>query len=244
MNIINDVNNILFNNKNIKKHTNIYNILYFALNHINEPDQFENTNKVISTKCQDFTKRFSKPEFFENENPLWYIFIMKNGIDEYNLLKKKHTIESKFRYSLVDMVKENKKLLRANKVKVDDVVNDLGNLGNITIESVKAIAICMRLNLCIKKNKVCQVCRNNDDDAFYVIESTQMKIDTVTSKYIEDNYYEVANIDKPFKSVSSYKVADLKDICDKLEVLTLEDKNGTKKLKKNDYYMRIMEHIS
>ena len=243
MSIINRIQSHTFTNKNIQKHSDLFNLLYHSYQNVNINRTMNNkTNKHTTTP--HINVKNNKQVYVENDNSIWFIFIMKNGIQEYNLLKKKHTIESKFRYSLIDVIQDNKKLLKANKVRVDDVVNDIGNLGNITLTTLKAIAICMKMNLCIKKNKVCQICKNNDSNDYYIIEGSKMKIDEVSHEYIKNNYYEVVNIDKPFKSISSYKLADLKEICDKLELLTLEDKNEGKKLKKTDYYMKIMEHVS
>ena len=167
---------------------------------------------------------------------------MINGIEEYELITKKNSIETKLRYNLIDKIKETdvSTLLKANKFKPQEIINDLGNMGNIEMTTFKALCIILEKNYCLKHKKLCEIRKNADNNLFYVIDGNTMYINQDTNKNIEETMYIVKSLDKPFKSISAYKVADLKEICMKLGLLNLEDEN--KKIKKADYYMKLKEY--
>jgi len=61
------------------------------------------------------------------------------------------------------------------------------------------------------------------------------------TKY-KNEFYKIDNIDKPIKSISSYKVQELIDFCNKLSIQTVN--NETKKQKnKNDLYESLIQYF-
>lgn len=229
MEIIKNINQCSFTNKFIEEKERFFNLIH-------------NTNIQYKKKKNNPIIKTTKQNYIENNNMIWFIFIMLHGIDEYNLLEKKTHIETKMRYNLIDKIKEddNKLLLKANKIKVDEVINDLGNMNNIEMNTFKALCIILQKNYCIRKKKICEMNKYSDSAFFYIIEDNKMYIKEEAGKDIEDTMYIVKSIDKPFKSVSSYKVSELKEMCEKLDVLSLEDKNN--KLRKADYYAKLREY--
>ena len=113
MEIIKNLNDVSFTNKFIEEKERFYNLIHTN----NNRRKTKNTNIKLSKE---------EKEYIENNNRLWFIFIMLHGIDEYNLLEKKTQLETKMRYNLIDKIKEddNTLLLKANKIKVDEVIND------------------------------------------------------------------------------------------------------------------------
>ena len=229
MEIIKNINQCSFTNKFINEKERFYNLIH-------------NTNIQIKKKNNKSITKSTIQTHIENNNMIWFIFIMLHGIDEYNLLEKKTQLETKMRYNLIDKIKEddNSLLLKANKIKIDEVINDLGNMSNIEMNTFKALCIILQKNYCIRKKKICEMNKYSDSTFFYIIEDNKLYIKEEAGKDIENTMYIVKSIDKPFKSVSSYKVAELKEICEKLDVLSLEDEN--KKLRKADYYAKLREY--
>ena len=232
MEIIKNMNNISFTNQFIRDKESFYRLLH---NDVKNIKKAKNNNKAKNNKE-------SKIEYIESSNLLWFIFIMMHGFDEYSLIEKKIQLETKLRYNLIDTIKEkdNALLLKANKIKANEVINDLGNFKNIEMDTFKALCIILQKNYCIRNKKICEVNKYSDSTLFYIIEDNKMFFKQENGKDIEDTMYIVKSIKKPFKSVSSYKVAELKDICEKLDLLNLEDEN--KKLKKADYYAKLKEY--
>ena len=231
MEVIKNLEEISFTNKFIENKEKLYNLIH--MNGANKKVKKQKNNIIIKKQIQ---------EYIENPNKLWFIFVMINGIEEYELTNKNMNIETKLRYNLIDKIKESdaSTLLKANKFKPQEIVNDLGNMGNIELNTFKALCIILEKNYCLKHKKLCEIRKNSDSNLFYVIDGNTMYINQDTNENIEKTMYIVKTLDKPFKSISSYKVADLKEICGKLGLLDLEDEN--KKIKKADYYMKLKEY--
>ena len=231
MEVIKNLEEISFTNKFIQNREKIYNLIH---NNSIKKKVKKQTNNIINKK--------ETPKYIENTNKLWFIYVMINGIEEYELTNKNMNFETKLRYNLIDKIKEDDAftLLKANKFKPQEIINDLGNMGNIEMNTFKALCIILEKNYCLKHKKICEIRKNSDDNLFYVIDGNTMYIDQETNENIEETMYIVKTLDKPFKSISAYKVADLKEICGKLGLLDLEDEN--KKIKKADYYMKLKEY--
>ena len=59
---------------------------------------------------------------------------------------------------------------------------------------------------------------------------------------IKNTLYKIDNISKPIKSISSYKVQELIDMCNKLAIETSNKETGKNK-SKNDMYEAIIQYF-
>ena len=59
---------------------------------------------------------------------------------------------------------------------------------------------------------------------------------------IRSSLYKIDNVDKPIKALSSYKVKDLIEICNKLAIETTNKDTGKTK-SKNDLYESIIQYF-
>jgi hypothetical protein len=93
----------------------------------------------------------------------------------------------------------------------------------------------------------------NDTDVIYIVREipSQSKyynkygFEMATQELINNirsSLYKVVNVDKPIKSVSSYKVQDLIEICSKLAIETTNKETGKAK-SKNDLYESIIQYF-
>ena len=239
MEVITNLDETSFTNKFINNMETLYTLIHNTSGQkFKKKREHKQNRKMQNVKQQ--TKKVT--EYVTHSNKLWFIFVMLNGIEEYELIEKKMNIETKLRYNLIDKIKEDdiQTLLKANKLKPNEIINDLGNMGNIELTTFKALCIILEKNYCLKHRKLCEVSKNSDSTLFYVIDDDKMYVKQEEGANIESTMYIVKSLDKPFKSVSAYKVADLKEICAKLDLLNLEDEN--KKMKKADYYMKLKEY--
>lgn len=248
MTIINKFAKYSLTNNLIQKYSTHFNTINNVTNDSLREKKYHNGLKTEIIKkrkpTQDDINGYEKPPVSVSDDLIWFIFIIQKGYTEYANLKKKYSIGRDYRYNLIKVLEKEKTLLKANKIKVNEVINDLGNMANISIETLKAVSLCLNINICLKNKLICQICKNNDNDEFYIIENNKLVIIPMSSDNISNNYYIVNNLIKPFKSVSAYKLQELYDICERLDLLTLEDKTSTKKLKKNELYMKINEYVS
>lgn len=236
MDVLHKINSLSFTNEFIKSKENVYNTLYGDIVR-------NDVKQKICIQKEDIHK---EDDCITHNNKFWFIFIMVHGIDEYELLKKKATIESKLRYNLIDVLqeKDNKSMLKIYKFKINEIINDLGNIGNIEMDTFKALCLYYKMNYCLTHKKLCEIKKHNDSDSYFIIQDNKMFLQEKTLNDIKDQYYIVHNINKPFKSVSSYKLCELKDMCLTLDILSLDEKEGTIKLKKKDYYTKIIEYCN
>jgi hypothetical protein len=230
MDIINRLTNIEFNDEFINKKEN------YLINIFNK--EKKQNNKIIKNINNSAINNI---KYINNANLFWFIFIMVHGIEEYNMLKKITQTETNIRYELINVIKEKKTLLKTFKLKSDEIINDLGNLKPISIDTFKALIICLNLNVCLTNKKICEILKNNDTNTYFIIENNKMYLDKLDEESIHNKFYIVKSLKKPFSNITKYKVSELQDICLKLELINLDTKI---KFKKNDYYIKIQEYIT
>jgi hypothetical protein len=168
---------------------------------------------------------------------------MKNGYaEDYAIVSKKYKKEQQLKFELINMLQpksikpkyndvdqnaeeENDddeeecidyiSLLKSNKYKVDEIISDLGNSKSISVTTFKALCLMYYINVALIKNNICELHKNSDSSSFFKVNLSDFSlyVDPESETELERKYYLVMNIDKPFKSVSAYKVDDLKQIC-------------------------------
>ena len=92
----------------------------------------------------------------------------------------------------------------------------------------------------------------NDSSPIYVIRETEIKskynkygfeiMDAVMLENIRNTLYKLDVIDKPINSLASYKVQDLINIANKLEIEIINKENG-KKITKPSIYELIVQYF-
>jgi hypothetical protein len=70
---------------------------------------------------------------------------------------------------------------------------------------------------------------------------TENKESEEITKY-KNEFYKIDNIDKPIKSISSYKVQELIDFCNKLSIETVNNQTNKHK-NKNDLYESLIQYF-
>jgi hypothetical protein len=91
------------------------------------------------------------------------------------------------------------------------------------------------------KNKNNNKNNNNNNNNNNIKYGFKMANKTETDK-IRSDLYRLEKIDKPIKSMSSYKVDELAIICEKLSIDTVNKMTGKKKTKK-DLYETIIQYF-
>lgn len=182
----------------------------------------------------------------------WCFYIMHKGKDEYDFIDQKvFTIETQTKIELVNIVRENAAVLKQQKISAKAVEVDLANSPWITTTTFHALCIIHNLSCLMIKGRTCyriNFANENLDKAtlpdILFINNGNYSLETEkntekTKKYL-DKYWNITSLEKPLLSISSYKLDDLKIICEKMDIPILN--NGKPKIKK-DMYQDIIKKL-
>ena len=210
----------------------------------------QNENSQHKDHCKN---KDSDPEFFyinKNDQLFWCFYIIKNGYDNYEINKNNSFyLEKSIKINSIEKLREKKELLKINKLKLNEIENELANEKLITIKGFIALLLINDLNVFYVGDSIFyKFISNNEKQNFIVKYNKQIKKLGVslndnndTNKYIKnitETKMELFDITKQIKGISSYKLGDLQDICNKLKI-NIKD-NDNKNLKKTLLYETIL----
>lgn len=195
----------------------------------------------------------------KKDSLFWCFYILKYGFAKYEMeVGSQHfSIEKNEKYSNIDLLraKENKDLLKINKIKpLSDLENDLANNEKISIKTFFALCIIEKMNILLVDGQKIYQSINNDSPLINVIHRNsktyehyiELNVSEKTIANFRENYYNVSNFDSALKSISSYKVDELLDLCKKLNITSLLEtltNTKAKKLTKKDIYELIVQNF-
>ena len=196
------------------------------------------------TKSRAPTALAHSTNYPTEDDLFWCFYIMHFGLQKYTLIRNFFTEEKNVKIGFVEVIRKNKDILKQHKWKRNQIENELVHEKKISLTTF--ICLCTVFNhsfLIIDGRKLYdRRIQNNLDDTYLIL-----KVDEEWSIYTEDDkenkiqqsletLWIIENIKKPLRAISAYKVKDLKDICQKLQ-LTYEKK------KKRELYQLITENL-
>ena len=257
-----DINNIIFNLSDFMLNNSLLNNkdLFFTLNNDNKNDAKKHVKN--DTKKHVKNDIIHNNNYFislkkNNEDSLFWCFykiyeLENNKYIESNI-NNKFLIEKNFKISSIDSIKNNA-ILKKYKISKSTIENDLLNEKYISYDTFNILCNVYCLNIFYVKNRiyskinkeiVIEENENNENNVedvkIYILYDigTGLKI-TLTNQYNSENYknminnlIEVENINKPLKNISYYKLKDLQDFSNKLNIPI---NNDTKKKTKKELY--------
>lgn len=202
-------------------------------------------NKIIKDPIIKTQQNIFIPR--EEDTLFWSFYILKNGDIKYEtLFNKNNIIERQIKINYVDIIRKNKQILKPYKL--DSISNIESNLANdkfINIKTFFALCVIENINILYINNKTYYELIINDDNEITVLHcidkkkyNTKYGFEKITNdnlNIIKSTLYKVDNIDKPIKSISSYTVPLLVDMCKKLAIDIMNKENGHQKSKKELY---------
>lgn len=238
VNFLNSCKKYEFNNDNIK------NILYRKEQKIIEVKK----KKLLVEKKKERKKDIFIPE--EEDTLFWCFIIYKYGYSEYELKRQqKHTSQTDLKINLVYKIRENKELLKKYKLKKAILEDNLVNDKKITLDLFLFLIRVNKLNLVYFGENIYFEEFHNDESKKCVIQYIKdtekyglLDVNTEQVEELKKNKLHVVNLSKPLKSLSSYKVLELKEICDALNINKM--KTSTKCKTKKEMYQLIQEKIN
>jgi hypothetical protein len=251
-NILNSLNNFILIGNNLN--VDFYNDKFKnqPINHeqsVNrEPinrEQPVNREKLVNQNKNDIFIVRQKDTLF------WTFYIMKYGLFNYemNVFRQSGSfrIEKEEKFKCIDLIRENKELLKLHKIKnLQSLENELANENIISIKTFICMCIIENLNVYLINDRKLHMNVLDDTLPINIIFKNKNKpyycIDFQVSEEKINNYKEnyliMSSFDNNLKSINSYKVNELLDICRKLDLTISSDE----KLNKKDLYELISKN--
>jgi hypothetical protein len=212
-----------------------YNIVISSLQNY----MFTDINKFIKTagikkdkKCIKSNKSAqinTNNSFFyppQKDSLFWCFYIIVNGFSKYEFEPATYIKEKNEKIRYIEMVRNNKKLLKEQKIKpISDIEDYLANKEQLNIKTFVALCILEGINIIIINNQTYIEYNLISGSKIHVIHqkrpfsfSIELNAsDEIIQKY-RDTHFQIQNIDKPILSISSYNVSELNAFCKKLQI--------------------------
>lgn len=213
--------------------------------------------KKVKTIMVDNDSKDTRISPLESDKYFWMFYILYYDSEEYNITRRTFKHEKNLKYTFIDKInklletvdmksKDFKAQMKKYRFRPNDTINILGN--NIPLSKEDFLFMCymFNINVCLMKGKIIQYFLFNVESSKYNIIDINTKsitLEPATKITIEsnDSYYETDNIDKPLKSISTYKLKDLQYLASVFSIEILKD-TGKKKTK-GDLYSEIVTKL-
>ena len=246
----------MFTSKNLRQAAKHLIDFEGPLKSIQEPSTIKKTltRESKDVKPKDAIYKPSKSDKHGKSDSLfWCFYILKYGLSKYEMeVGNQHfTIEKQEKFKYIDEIRKtvNKDLLKTHKIKPFSLLeDDLANQERISIKTFFALCIIENINiLLIDKRKVYEIMMS-DDPKIHVVHRNSVSYEhhielDITASAInvyKDTYYKMSSFDVSLKSMASYKLEELIELCNKLGV-DLETSDKKKYLKKDIYELLVQK---
>ena len=212
---------------------------------------FNDENKKIikrTTKKSDL----KSPNVFipyQNDKLFWIFFYMKYGYVEYNLVgSNSFTKEMDIKLNLSKSIKENKSLFKEFKFKkIGDNENELMCEKEMSFKTFIMINIIHNISFIYIVENMYYKYVVEDANECYIIHNLNNNYGCEKIKSDQISIYEkcrfhIENYEKPILCMSKYKMEELNNIAQMLNVEMCDEDN--KKLKKNELYDNIIRKFN
>lgn len=228
----------------------------FKEDHINTQKINNKLNTIVSIDTNTNTNTNKEFTPFQLDKLFWCFYLILEGYENYELHKNNSYIfEKKFKIDTIEKIQNNNNIkdkLKQFKVKLNEIEDEFVYQSHITVKGL--LALCLYYNVSImyiinrtyydfnhiinengKKGVIIKQTSNNQKDI-----SISYTID-YHDQLIRETFLHIDNIQKSLKSISSYTLNDLQNICKKL-LIEIFDIHGKKK-SKNVLYQDIITKI-
>jgi hypothetical protein len=229
---------------------------------VSDPAMTSKTNTNTNTKTNTKTNQKVEPLEKEKDQPLfvpnqkdtlfWCFYIIKHGLHAYTTIGNKHfQIEQQEKIAAIEFLRTKKELLKEHKIKpFTSIESDLSPGNTINIKTFFALAICYDL-------PVIYIYKNTYIDNLisglnpYIVQWTKANENAFvhdTSKWSElcNTKYKWASIDKPVGAASLYKLTEILELFNKLQISTNNENTVfhlAKKLTKKEMYDAVLAYF-
>ena len=232
-------NKFSFNNNNILS-------IITKINIIDSREQItkKKLNKNIEKK--EF-ENFFIPE--QNDSLFWCWIIFIYNFNKYTELKNKiFSTEKTYKINFINKIRQHKQEIKKFKIKISHIENILANENFLELNVLEIMLYIEKFNFIFINDKIYYENISYPEKKtciikyFHKYEKYGLFLENKQNVSIyKDKLFIVENINKPIKSISTYKAQDIRDMCDKLKINTM--KTPTKYKTKKELYQLLCEKI-
>ena len=246
---------IHFNNENITPKSSLKNIEYNVKDTIVKETNVKDTivKETIKVKLK-VKETMYRPR--QKDSLFWCFYILKYGFSNYEMEinNQYFVVEKNEKFKYIELLRKNKDLLKLHKIKpLTQLEDDLANKDKISPKTFFALCVLENINvLLVDKRKVYELLINDtptinivhrNNETYY--HSIELDVtEDICNKYRE-TYYKLTNFDTTLKSIGSYKLQELTELCEKLNINIEDHKKKTlkqKMTKKDIYELLVMNY--
>ena len=229
--------------------------LKYKLNNTSNKYISKEINKPINNQTNNSTNNPTNKDIFfpkEQDSLFWCYYIISSGESNYEMINVKNSLVAKqFKINYINKIRTNKQLVKTYKFDtITNIESNLAHDNNINIKTVMTLCVIDKINLIfVSKNTYYELLMNDSEEIYIIRElgnySRKYGFEIGNSNLLEEirtTLYKIEILDIPIKSLSSYKVKDLTDICNKLaiEIKNIIGKNKTK----NELYESLIQYFN
>jgi hypothetical protein len=210
----------------------------------------EQTNKIsrqpmsiVKDKCNTITP-------IQKDTLFWCFYILKFGENNYEMLDNINIVlEKKLKIDYVEKIRKEKQIVKSHKfATLTHLENQLANEEKIDLSTFFTLCVIENINvLYICKKTYFELLMN--DDKIHIIHRLDNYskygyegIDQSKIELYRSTLFKVDDVEKPLKSISSYKVSELVAFCNKLGI-EIYVKDTTKSKSKKDLYESLIQYF-
>jgi hypothetical protein len=208
---------------------------------------------LMSVKRKPAEKRPAVSRYLpkQKDSLFWCFYILKNGYSNYEMEinNQYFVVEKSEKFKYIDTLRKNKELIKLHKIRpFSDLEDELANKERISLKTFMALCIVENLNILLidgrktfelecaditEQNPVHIIHRNSKTNEH----SIELNVTDELLKQYRETYYKMESIDAKIKSIGTYKVDELLEMCKKLNIELNHEQN---KMKKADIYERLL----
>ena len=229
------------------------------------------TKLVIQVPIQVPIQAPPKPKFIkvketiyrprQKDSLFWCFYILKNGFSNYEMEinNQYFVVEKTEKFKYIELIRKNKDILKIHKIKpLTELEDDLANKDKISVKTFFALCVLEDINvLLVDKRKIFEITCIYIDDKHPVNiihrnsktyeHHIELDVTPIMVQQYRDTYYTMSSFDATLKSMGSYKLDELTDLCKKLNInidsnektsneKSINEKHNKKKIGKKDIY--------
>jgi hypothetical protein len=241
--VINKLQYYMLNENTIKRslHNRINNC--FDSNSEKSNKIYRQTPVLVKDKCAIFTP-------VQKDTLFWCFYILKYGENNYEMLDNINIVlEKTLKIKYVEKIRKEKQIVKSYKfATLTHLENQLANEEKIdlstfftlcVIENINVLYVCKKtyFELLMNDDKI-HIIRRLDNYSKYGYEG----IDQSKNELYRSTLFKVDDVEKPIKSISSYKVSELVEFCNKLGI-EIYDKDTNKSKSKKELYESLIQYF-
>lgn len=254
-NVVEDLQDYMLTSKNITR----FNKDRFGFDRIIKHDIKHDSTSFVSTleTNKPIPKVLTSYKPSQSDSLFWCFYILKYGYSKYEMEvgNQYFTIEKSEKFKYIDLLRKNKDILKINKIRpLSDLEDDLAHNQRISIKTFFALCILEKINILLVDKRKIYESITNDSSQIHVIHRNsvsfehhiELNISADKINDIKNTYYKVQSFDSGLKSISSYKVDELLELCKKLDINvanTNTNEGNKKKLTKKDIFELLVQNF-